>query len=394
MQQVHVRSTGVNASAVSHDGQSLQLLRRGEEATVEVGATIFLLPGLYPLQLQSIGPTSMSEQSIAVTAATAAATDARGSTSGGDHPLQKLSAVSLPKSGPAPSAAAEWNAAQVAWEALEQEAEDELSHTTAAGADRGGSDDVDDGDDSNDDTSAIRKPPPENGAVINSASTENSDVHQSKRGQQRQRHKQATDQARGSKRAREELLSAESSVSDSDSDFHAEHLSDDGDYQNADSPASTKRKRRNTRSNVHRSSGSDTWSHNSATRAAAATSSATAAAAGVDADQASSKVSSSTSTAVWEWNAGRSGWKTYSAMHNDLIEAAYQAWWEQSLDHDEHEHSNVDRGADEDGMIRLDNGYTVVFAGSDGASRGGATGMRQIKVDDPTRSRRVRRRMV
>ena len=88
---------------------------------------------------------------------------------------------------------------------------------------------------------------------------------------------------------------------------------------------------------------------------------------------------------MWEWDGGRSGWKPYSARDNDLVEAAYQAWWEQPLDDDEHESDAAD------GTIKLDTGYMVVFCK---VTRGGGTGMRQVKADDPTRSRRVQRRVV
>ena len=65
--------------------------------------------------------------------------------------------------------------------------------------------------------------------------------------------------------------------------------------------------------------------------------------------------------AQWEWQAG-GGWKAYSGRDNDIIEGAHAAG---------------------DEMVELDSGYIVVLAGS--------AGMRQVKADDPSRSRKVRR---
>lgn len=373
-QCVCIRSTGVNASAVSHDGTSLRLLRRGEEIIVEVGATLFLLPGLYPMRLQANSPVLACEQererNADATGAVADVTPLEDS-----KPVGKQ-ASSLDPGGTAEAAAVvasadiEWDAAHAAWAELEQSIEQEAEGapdraTTASGHDGGAV------------ASPAAAPSTKNKvpvtakAVVGSTSDANTDQQQNKRARQLKQQRQATTPAPSSKRAHsdrsddENNSSAESSMSDSDSDFDAGRGSDD-EYQDTVSPGvvvGNKRKRRSIR-NI--SSGS----------AGRKTATAPATASNID----DSGKSSDGGRAVWEWDGGRSGWKPYSEKHHDLVEAAYQAWRAKSLDDDEH-------ASDADDTIELDNGYIVVFGG-------GRATARQVKADDPTRSRKVQRRVV
>lgn len=344
----------MNASAVSRDGTSLHLLRRGEEATVDIGATIFLLPGLYPLRLQANEPASTQElqQQLKVSSTTATTTDTHGSLAANDRLAKtsrsmhkpKLASPDSVKAEASKSAAtavdADWDAAQEAWAAIEREVD----------------------------------------AVPDSAVlAAESDAQQNKPAQQHEWPGQAAAGVHGSKRARvsrrdeeENDLSAESSVSDSDSDF------DTDDYHDANSPgcrAVNKRKRRSTRSAT---SGGGTRNR---TRTTSSTTATPAAALAVNevSDNSNGGGSDAGGKAVWEWDAGRrKGWQSYSLLYSDKIEAAYQSWWETSLD----DETNAEAQS-----VNIGNGYVVVFGG------GIRDGMRQVKADDPTRSRKVRRRV-
>ena len=378
----------MNASAVSHDGTSLQLLRRGEEATVEVGGTVFLLPGLYPLRLQTSAPPLMYEQERTQKTNAAAAPPASGDVDAAkavaptDWPrgVSVDTDKSLAKSGPvrnpasallsrsaATSAAAsvdvDWDAAQAAWAALEQDLDDEGETDSTTDGRRG----------RRAATAAtdVAYSSSAKGKLPSSSTSLSTDLQQNKRKRQAPSvHLAPTNKRTRADRSDDDHsdVSSESSVSDSDSDWDAGRDADD-EYQHASSPGHAVENNRNRRSSRNNSSSARCQRRASppATTAAASSSNANAA----------------TCRAVWEWDGGRSGWKPYSARDNELVEAAYQSWWEQSLDDDDHE-------SDADGTIELDTGYIVVFCKG---TRGG-TGMRQVKADDPTRSRRVQRRVV